>query len=153
MATEEYKFRNGKTITIKSVPPLLIDKILDTRFPKPRPPLQLLDGETEPRKNWAHPDYEREIEDWRQQRFELRVTSILKLGVEIDFDPKELDDLKAHLDAAGLPEVNFEGEPPDYTYLAYVLADSNAELQKIFSAIERLSQPTEEAVQALAEGF
>lgn len=148
----EFMFESGKKVRLKKVPQYLINDV-ERSVPMPEIPRSGPLNE----ENEADPDYLQAVE---ARKLEVG-KEVMELAIDegIDFDisdeqiEEELERFKEKMQKRKRPIQIEESLSMKTTYLLYICAASQQELQALCKRIFRVSQPTEEAITESVTSF
>lgn len=143
---------HGKTVRLKYVSPLLlmdIKKAVKRLVPKPKPPVQVIDGHEET--NDANPDYLLSVQDWNQEQGMALIERVLRYGVDVEVDTVALAELRQRAAEDGYAEELPKDDK--LCYITRVLIESTADFTELQAAILGASTPTEMGVAEQLETF
>jgi hypothetical protein len=146
----------GKVVKIRKVSPMIAVDI-DASIPTPEPPTQEVDygppkGKVkEP--NYSDGGYLLALEERRLKVGRMVTKANIRRGVVIEGDDwkQEVSDYRKFIqDTTGAPLAD---EDDLYIYVTRICVGTQADLQDLFDAISKRSQPTEGAIEAAKDSF
>lgn len=149
-ALTEHTFDSGITAQIGKVSRRLVDD-LDAAFPPPEPPLRTvpaelsLDGKERSDPNPSDPDYQKALAAHERAQAERVNRLFIKRGVIVAIDTEQLSQLRADLEAAGVPRDKQERDD-HYLYVTRIVLASDEDREELNRLLLRRNLPTAQAV-------
>lgn len=157
-----FTFEKGVTVKINKVSPLVgteIRRAALKQLPKP-PKVPVLDSDGKQvigfdgspvyELNPADEEYKSKLNEFEEALQEKGGRALIKLGVDVAPDKAEVERVRAFMKN----EFEIDLDPDDkYVYVTQCLLSSQDELTKLVAAIQGISVPDEEGVQAAQDTF
>ncbi len=147
-----FKFKSGVEVRLKPVSPALLLEIQRSK-PKPKPPIVSIptgDGTFTQEVNEADPNYIEAVSEWSYQVDESFNRLLLKLGVDVKVDVKEVQRVRDFMREEFAVELDKNDQ---FAYLRYCLPGDDAEYSSFIRAVMGRGQPGEGAVAQAIENF
>lgn len=145
---------SGKVAYLPAVSMAVIAMKLKRKYPKPSPPLQVIDlgdGQKVREYNYAHPDYTTGVKAWND--------FVMNEAGDIAYERATTFTLTAEQQAEtdAWKEANpneWDGKDSDKDlWLEEIAITTDADFQALLEFIQTAGQPAEEVVRAVADGF
>lgn len=146
----------GVVLRGKSAPPLVLMAVLSA-FPRPKPPVMMIEAMGREMENPDDPDYQERLGEWKTEQSSAMVVALITTGTELVELPSHLPgpDDDAWIDEYALLGLPVHRDNVAWRYLRWVqskAAVSADDIQSILKVVGRLSGVPESAVKT-AENF
>lgn len=147
-----FTFPTGITVSLRPVSEFTKAHMeMAARKLNPAPQAPIVQTELGPEANEADPDYERALQTYNAEISMRVMDGTIELAVEVEVDERELERVKKAMELVGTPLTEISNK------VAYIkhccMVDVERDVTALFGAIQDITGPKEETVQAATAMF